>query len=880
LSRNDYKKRTAQRLIIYIILFSSLITLFITAVQLYGEYRRDIDGITRHMDQIRSGYLLSVAEAVWVADHKQLQTLLDGIRKMPDIEHAQVSVDGESYHRSGAPVDQQAIVFKETLYYQHRGKQIKIGEFRVDASLRGVYRRLITRAGIILLSNTVKTFFVALFIYFLFKKLVTRHLDRIAEYAHSWSAGQADAPLQLDRKPGRDMDELDTLVVAINRMSENIVQSFLALRESDERFRTLARLSPVGIFHTDAAGACIYVNERLCELAGIPAEQAHGEGWAKALHPEDRERVFREWTEAVRSQQPFRTECRFKRPDGKAPWLLVLAEEERDNTDNVIGYVGSVTDISAQKRTEATISQVAAGVSIGTGEAFFQQLMQNLANFFNADIAYLGLLDEKDNNRVNTCAVWARDRAMDNFSYSLEGTPCAKVVEQTTCFYSSGVREEFPDDRTLIDMNIDSFIGTPLFDSTGMPIGLIVALNSKTVAGLQQVRPVMEIFAARAAAEMERVQTEQALNRSISEWNYAMDYFEDAITLTDMDGKIIRANRTYYRLTGLSPEEVIGRDDVSIMHPHQEDPTCPVHRARRAHEDTQIRMEADHPDNPFGWPIDVTVKVIRDKNGLPQSIMTATHDLRRQRALEDELRKHRDNLEDLVAERTTELKEVNQELEAFSYSISHDLRTPLRAIDGFAQVLAEDYQEVLDDTAKHHLRRVRAASQRMGDLIDDILELCQLSRSVFKPTDVDLSVLAESAIGRLCEAEPGRKVDVSIAPGVWATGDQTLLGVAMDNLIGNAWKYTAKTDAACIEFGVTEKDDERVFFVRDNGAGFDMQYADKLFGVFQRMHKAEEFEGTGIGLATVQRIVHRHGGRIWAEAETNQGAVFYFTLPG
>jgi len=879
LGSDVYKKRTAQRLIVYIILFSSLITLILTTAQLYGEYRHDVDDIVDSMDQVRNGYLPSLAEAVWVADQRQLQILLDGIREMSDIEHAQVSIEGKIYQRSGNPVDKQAIVFKEPLYYQHRGKQIKIGELRVDASLRGVYQRLITRAGIILLSNAIKTFFVALFIYFLLKRLITRHLDRIADFAQSWDANQNGHPLQLDRKRDRDMDELDALVDAINQMRKNIAQSFSALRERDERFRTLARVAPVGIFHTDAAGACIYVNERWCKMAGMSIEQARGEGWARALHPADRERVVREWSEAVSAQRPYRTECRFSRPNGKSTWTLVFAELERDSAGNTVGYVGSVTDIDTQKRTEAAISQIAAGISIGTGEAFFRQLMQSLAEFFNADVTYIGLLDKKDKNRVNTYAVWANDGIAENFSYSLEGTPGAKVVEQGNYFYSHCASKDFPNEQALMDTDIDSYFGAPLFDSSATPVGLIVALNSKPVADLQSVRPVMEIFAARATAEMERLQTEQALSKSISEWNYAMDYFEDAILLTNLDEKIIRANRAFFQLTGLKPEEVIGRDPVSIMHPHQENPTCPVCRARQTRKDGLIRMEADHPDNPFGWPVDVTIKVIRDRNGQPQSVMTATHDLTRQRALEDELRKHRDHLEDLVVERTAELKEVNQELETFSYSISHDLRAPLRAIDGFAQVLADDYQEVLDDTARQYLQRVRTASQRMGTLIDNILELARLSRSALRPTETDLSALAESTVGRLREVEPDRKVDVSITPGMRVTGDPTLLDVVMDNLIGNAWKYTAKTDAACIEFSVTEKDGETVFFVRDNGSGFDMQYANKLFGVFQRMHKSDEFEGTGIGLATVQRIIHRHGGSIWAEAEPGQGATFYFMLP-
>ncbi len=223
-------------------------------------------------------------------------------------------------------------------------------------------------------------------------------------------------------------------------------------------------------------------------------------------------------------------------------------------------------------------------------------------------------------------------------------------------------------------------------------------------------------------------------------------------------------------------------------------------------------------------------------------------------------------------------EDANRELEAFCYSVSHDLRAPLRTIDGFSQALAEDFGPVLSDDGQHLLTRIRAATQRMGQLIDDLLGLSRVTRGEFEPADVDLSELADSIVAELRAQEPGRKVSVSIQPKVAAEGDSRLLGVVMDNLLRNAWKYTGRRDEASITFGAKEIDGELAYFVKDNGAGFDMQYADKLFGVFQRLHHANDFPGTGVGLATVQRIVFRHGGRVWAEAAPDRGATFYFTL--
>jgi signal transduction histidine kinase len=256
------------------------------------------------------------------------------------------------------------------------------------------------------------------------------------------------------------------------------------------------------------------------------------------------------------------------------------------------------------------------------------------------------------------------------------------------------------------------------------------------------------------------------------------------------------------------------------------------------------------------------------------------------------VRAAKDELEQRVAERTQELEERNEalrqntaellaantELDAFAYSVSHDLRAPLRSIDGFSQVLLEDYAGQLDKAGQDSLQRVRAATQRMGMLIDDLLKLARITRAEKRTEPVDLSAMAREIVAELERAAPDRKVQVAIVDGLKTSGDPRLLRVALDNLLRNSWKYTAKQAQPRIEFGVVEQNGTRTFMVRDNGAGFDMQYADKLFGVFQRLHSAAEFEGTGVGLATVRRIITRHGGRIWAEGAIDRGATFYFTL--
>ena len=245
------------------------------------------------------------------------------------------------------------------------------------------------------------------------------------------------------------------------------------------------------------------------------------------------------------------------------------------------------------------------------------------------------------------------------------------------------------------------------------------------------------------------------------------------------------------------------------------------------------------------------------------------------------LREYREQAQSALVEtrRHAQATEVaNRELEAFSYSVSHDLRGPLRAIDGFSQALIEDEQ--LSPTGVSYLTRVRSAAQRMAELIDDLLRLSRVSRGALTKSPVDLSAIVEGVLAELRKASPERVVTATVQPGITAVADARLMKITFENLLGNAWKFTAKTPEPRIEFGMRE-DPERgtVYFVRDNGAGFDMAYADRLFGAFQRLHTDKEFPGTGIGLATVQRIVRRHGGEIWAESAVGAGATFQFTLP-
>lgn len=247
---------------------------------------------------------------------------------------------------------------------------------------------------------------------------------------------------------------------------------------------------------------------------------------------------------------------------------------------------------------------------------------------------------------------------------------------------------------------------------------------------------------------------------------------------------------------------------------------------------------------------------------------------------QDEVRRMNADLEHRVAARTLQLESANRELEAFAYAVSHDLRAPLRSMSGFSQIVFENAPPSLDEKNLDYLRRIRDASLRMSALIEDLLNLSRISRSEMTPRPTSLTQIATEAAATVRDRYPGREVELTIAPDMIVQGDTRLLRIAMENLLDNAWKYSAHVDHARVDVGYRQDERERVFYVRDNGTGFDMAYSGKLFGPFQRLHAESEFPGTGIGLVTVQRIIARHGGRIWAEAQPGLGATFYFTLGG
>lgn len=374
-----------------------------------------------------------------------------------------------------------------------------------------------------------------------------------------------------------------------------------------------------------------------------------------------------------------------------------------------------------------------------------------------------------------------------------------------------------------------------------------------------------------------RKKAEETLRRSEDSLRLAAENVKDYAILTlDLEGRVTSWNAGAQRVKGYTADEIIGHHSSRFYTAEDVAAKKPAYQLEMARRDGSCQDEGRRvrKDGSRFWA-DIIITTLYSVDGKINGFSNVTRDSSERKKIEEELRARTES----ERRHTAQLEAVNKELEAFSYSVSHDLRTPLRSIDGFSLALLEDYADKLDAGGKEFLRRIRTASQRMALLIDDLLKLSRISRDEMRLEVVDLSAMAKDILDELQQQEPGRQVECVIPGGIKAQGDSHLLRAALENLLGNAWKFTSKKPVARIELGVSRLNGQPVYFVRDDGAGFDMSFAGKLFGAFQRLHSAAEFPGTGVGLATVQRVVFRHGGSISAEGAAGKGATFSFTLP-
>ncbi len=619
-----------------------------------------------------------------------------------------------------------------------------------------------------------------------------------------------------------------------------------ALRESEERHRSIVQgLSDI-VWLVDKDIRIKYVTPSCSALLGYDENELIGKMGLELVHPDEIPGVEQAFIEVLKNENPYLpTEFRLRHADGHWVQMEAVGKNMLDHPA-VQSIVLTTRDITERKQAEEALRQ---------SEERYRTLARNFPNgavvLFDHDLRYM-IADGTG------LAVVGLSREL------MEGKTIWEVFPPETCAtiepdYRAALAGQATINQVWYEGHIYHTHTLPVRNEQG-----------QVVAGMVMTQDITE-----------RVQAVEALRQS--EWSLAnaQRLAHVGSWVWDIQTSHVEWSEEVYRIFGLDPETFQPQIDSVMSRFHPDDRELYkelISQAIANREQYTFEVRILLPDGSTRFTISTSEGHYDDGGNLTQ-ISGTVQDITERKQAEEEIRKLNEQLEQRVLERTAQLEAANKELEAFAYSVSHDLRAPLRSINGFSQALLEDYSKVLDGEGRNYLQRVRVASQRMGQLIDDLLQLSRLMQVEMKQEPVDLSTLAQEIVDDLHYTQPGRRAEFIIQPGVVVTGDERLLRVVMENLLDNAWKFTGKKEEAIVEFGLTETDGgETAYFVRDNGAGFDMAYADKLFGAFQRLHSPTEFEGTGIGLATVQRIIHRHGGRVWAEGKVDKGTIFYFTL--
>ena len=619
-------------------------------------------------------------------------------------------------------------------------------------------------------------------------------------------------------------------------------------RSGETDFRLLAEAMPQIVWITRADGWNIYFNRQWTEYTGLTLEESYGHGWNKPFHPDDRQRAWDAWQNAVMNNATYSLECRLRRADGSYRWWLIRGVPISDENGKILKWFGTCTDIEDIKQSEEALRR--------------------------SEERYHGLFDAMIEGFCKIEMIFAADGTPVDYRY-LASNP---AFEKQTGLHDVQGRlrsdvAQAPASHWLEVFGKVALTGEPVrFEEESRALGRYYDVCAFRIGGPES-RKVAILF----NDISKRKQAEKTVAMQAAELDMLYATAPVGLFFFDSDLRFVRVNNAMAELNGLPPEQHIGRTLRELLTDELADAVEPLLRQVMQTGQPLLDLEvhgatAPRPREQREWL--VSYYPVRDQEGAIRGVHGVVQEITQRKLAEKEIQRLN---ADLTAH-AVELEAANRELEAFSHTVAHDLRKPLTIVSGYCQAIQEFCGDSLDEQCRGFIQEAYDGTFRMNRLIDTLLQFSEGAHAEPKIECVELSAMGKEIAAELKMAEPERQVTFHIPDRLEADGDPNLLRVVLSNLFGNAWKYTSNRQEAVIEFGAGESGGRRVYFVRDNGIGFDPEQAETLFTPFQRGHSGKEIGGLGIGLATVDRIIKRHGGKVWAEGEPGKGATFFFTL--
>ena len=625
-----------------------------------------------------------------------------------------------------------------------------------------------------------------------------------------------------------------------------------AQRSNEAQFRRLTEAMPHIVWMMLPDGRHTYFNQQWTAYTGLALEESLGYSAARLIHPDDSLRAAQLWEKASGSGEVYEIECRLRRADGVYRWMLGRALPLCDSAGHRTQWLGTYTDIDDLKQATGLLEQDHAMIRIA------------------GKVARLG--------------GWTIDLPDRTLTWSAENCLIHDVAPGYNPTLEEGIGYFLPEHRATVIAYVEACAQQGIPYQFELPkvtaTGRRIWVSSSGEAVRDTAGKIVRIQGAFQDITLRRSEQAQLrlLETAVSRLNDIV-IITDAAPFDEPGPRIVFVNDAFERYTGYGRDDAIGNSPRLLLGPKSPGPELDrIRAAMKKWHPVRSEIVSYTKTGKELW-LEIDIAPIADESGKFTHWVAVGRDITERRRQQEEILCLNCELEQRVQLRTAQLKSAMTELEAFSYSVAHDLRSPLNTIDGFSALLQKALPLDAGERAQHYLARIRNGVRRMGELTDGLLSLAHLSRTSLTWSAVDMTAEATTVVQQCMEKDTARVVQVTVEPDLLVRADPSLLRLVLENLIANAWKFTSKKPCAEILVGQeTGADHQPVYFVRDNGAGFDMAYADKLFGTFQRLHSPEEFSGSGIGLATVKRIISRHGGQIWASSAVDQGSTFYFTL--